>query len=383
MSKTGNFMIPFNVPPFLGPETDYISEAIKNHKICGDGPFTAKCNKWIEDKTGTPKALLTTSCTHALEMSALLLGIQPGDEVIMPSYTFCSTADAFVLRGAKLVFVDIRPDTLNIDETKIEDAITEKTKVIVPVHYAGVSCEMDTIMEIAEKYDLKVVEDAAQGVMSEYKGRALGTIGDFGCYSFHETKNYSMGEGGALLIKDPAKIEEAEILREKGTNRSVFLRGQIDKYTWVDQGSSYLPSDLNAAYLWAQLQEADKVNNDRLASWNKYYKAFEELENEGFVQRPVIPAECKHNAHMFYLKAKDLDERTELISFLKENGILAVFHYIPLHNAPAGQKFGVFHGEDEYTTRESDRLLRLPMYYGLSDSDINKVIDTVIKFYKG
>ena len=383
MSKTGNFMIPFNVPPFLGPETDYISEAIKNHKICGDGPFTAKCNKWIEDKTGTPKALLTTSCTHALEMSALLLGIQPGDEVIMPSYTFCSTADAFVLRGAKLVFVDIRPDTLNIDETKIEDAITEKTKVIVPVHYAGVSCEMDTIMEIAEKYDLKVVEDAAQGVMSEYKGRALGTIGDFGCYSFHETKNYSMGEGGALLIKDPAKIEEAEILREKGTNRSVFLRGQIDKYTWVDQGSSYLPSDLNAAYLWAQLQEAEKINNDRLASWNKYYNAFEELENEGFVQRPVIPAECKHNAHMFYLKAKDLDERTELISFLKENGILAVFHYIPLHNAPAGQKFGVFHGEDEYTTRESDRLLRLPMYYGLSDSDINKVIDTVIKFYKG
>ena len=376
-------MIPFNVPPFLGPETDYISEAIKNHKICGDGPFTAKCNKWIEDKTGTPKALLTTSCTHALEMSALLLGIQPGDEVIMPSYTFCSTADAFVLRGAKLVFVDIRPDTLNIDETKIEDAITEKTKVIVPVHYAGVSCEMDTIMEIAEKYDLKVVEDAAQGVMSEYKGKALGTIGDFGCYSFHETKNYSMGEGGALLIKDPAKIEEAEILREKGTNRSVFLRGQIDKYTWVDQGSSYLPSDLNAAYLWAQLQEAEKINNDRLASWNKYYNAFEELENEGFVQRPVIPAECKHNAHMFYLKAKDLDERTELISFLKENGILAVFHYIPLHNAPAGQKFGVFHGEDEYTTRESDRLLRLPMYYGLSDSDINKVIDTVIKFYKG
>ncbi len=383
MSKTGNYMIPFNVPPFLGPETGYISEAIKNHKICGDGPFTAKCNKWIEDKTGTPKALLTTSCTHALEMSALLLGIQPGDEVIMPSYTFCSTADAFVLRGAKLVFVDIRPDTLNIDETKIEDAITEKTKVIVPVHYAGVSCEMDTIMEIAEKYDLKVVEDAAQGVMSEYKGKALGNIGDFGCYSFHETKNYSMGEGGALLIKDPAKIEEAEILREKGTNRSVFLRGQIDKYTWVDQGSSYLPSDLNAAYLWAQLQEAEKINNDRLASWNKYYNAFEELENEGFVQRPVIPAECKHNAHMFYLKAKDLDERTELISFLKENGILAVFHYIPLHNAPAGKKFGVFHGEDEYTTRESDRLLRLPMYYGLSDSDINKVIDTVIKFYKG
>ena len=376
-------MIPFNVPPFLGTETDFLTQAINNHKICGDGPFTKECHAWLEKKTGAAKALLTTSCTDALEMAALLLDIKPGDEVILPSFTFCSTADAFALRGAKLVFVDIRPDTMNIDETKIEDAITEKTKAIVPVHYAGVACEMDTILDIARRHGIKVVEDAAQAVMSEYKGQALGAIGDFGCYSFHETKNYSMGEGGAILIKDPAKIEEAEILREKGTNRSVFLRGQIDKYTWVNYGSSYLPSDMNAAYLWAQLKEADKINNDRLASWQKYYDAFEELEKEGFVQRPIVPAECKHNAHMFYLKAKDLEERTALISFLKQNDILAVFHYIPLHSAPAGKKFGVFHGEDEYTTVESERLLRLPIYYGLTDEDIDKVIDTVIKFYKG
>ncbi len=376
-------MIPFNVPPFLGTETKYIVEAINNQKICGDGPFTKKCHEWLENKTGTAKALLTTSCTHSLEMAALLLEIQPGDEIILPSFTFCSTADAFVLRGAKLVFVDIRPDTMNIDETKIEDAITDKTRAIVPVHYAGVACEMDTIMDIAKRHNLKVVEDAAQAVMSEYKGQALGTIGDYGCYSFHETKNYSMGEGGALLIKDASKIEAAEILREKGTNRSVFLRGQIDKYTWVDHGSSYLPSDMNAAYLWAQLQQADMINDNRLASWQRYYDSFEQLEKEGYVQRPIIPAECKHNAHMFYLKAKDLVERTALISFLKENDILAVFHYIPLHGAPAGKKFGRFHGEDVYTTKESDRLLRLPMYYGLTDADIQKVIDTVIKFYKG
>ena len=346
-------MIPFNVPPFLGTETDYIVEAIKNQKICGDGKKKKKCHQWLEEKTGTAKALLTTSCTHSLEMAALLLDIKPGDEVILPSFTFCSTADAFALRGAKLVFVDIRPDTMNIDEKLIEDAITEKTKAIVPVHYAGVACEMDAIMDIAKRHGLKVVEDAAQAVMSEYKGQALGTIGDFGCYSFHETKNYSMGEGGALLIKD----------------------GGL--------GSSYLPSDMNAAYLWAQLQQADMINENRLASWQKYYDAFEELEKEGFVQRPIIPEGCKHNAHMFYLKAKDLEERTALISFLKENGVMAVFHYIPLHSAPAGQKFGVFHGEDRYTTSESDRLLRLPMYYNLTDEDINKVIDTVIKFYKG
>ena len=376
-------MIPFNIPPYLGTETEYIREAIHNHKICGDGPFTKQCHHWLEEKTGTAKALLTTSCTHALEMAALLLDIKPGDEVILPSFTFCSTADAFVLRGAKLVFVDIRPDTMNIDETKIEDAVTDKTVAIVPVHYAGVACEMDTIMDIAKRHNLKVVEDAAQAVMSSYKGQALGAIGDYGCYSFHETKNYSMGEGGALLIKDPAMTEKAEILREKGTNRSVFLRGQIDKYTWVDHGSSYLPSDMNAAYLWAQLLEADKINNDRLASWQTYYDAFEQLEQEGFVERPVIPEGCVHNAHMFYLKAKDLEERTALIDYLKKNDILAVFHYIPLHSAPAGVKFGRFHGEDVYTTAESDRLLRLPMYYGLKKDELNKIIDTVIKFYKG
>ena len=376
-------MIPFNKPPFLGTEFDYIKKAVNNQKICGDGEFTKNCNAWLENKTGASKALLTTSCTHSLEMAALLLGIKPGDEVIMPSYTFVSTADAFVLRGAKIKFVDIRPDTMNIDEKLIEDAITDKTKAIVPVHYAGVGCEMDTITDIAKRHNLKVVEDAAQGVMSEYKGKALGAIGDYGCYSFHETKNYSMGEGGALLIKNEDDIELAEIIREKGTNRSRFLRGQIDKYTWVEAGSSYLPSDMNAAYLWAQLQEADKINNDRLASWDKYYNAFDELEQKGYVTRPFIPEECKHNAHMFYLKAENLETRTKLISFLKENGVLAVFHYVPLHSAPAGKKFGEFVGEDKYTTRESDRLVRLPMYYGLSESETDKVIEKVIEFYKG
>ena len=364
-------MIPFNKPPFLGTEFDYIKKAVNNQKICGDGEFTKDCNAWLENKTGASKALLTTSCTHSLEMAALLLDIKPGDEVIMPSYTFVSTADAFVLRGAKIKFVDIRPDTMNIDEKLIEDAITDKTKAIVPVHYAGVGCEMDTIMDIAKRHNLKVVEDAAQGVMSEYKGKALGAIGDYGCYSFHETKNYSMGEGGALLIKNEDDIELAEIIREKGTNRSRFLRGQIDKYTWVEAGSSYLPSDMNAAYLWAQLQEADKINDDRLAAWDRYYKGFEELEQKGFVTRPIIPEECKHNAHMFYLKAENLEIRTKLISFLKENGVMAVFHYVPLHSAPAGKKFGEFVGEDKYTTKESDRLLRLPMYYGLSESEID------------
>ena len=376
-------MIPFNKPPFLGTEFDYIKKAVNNQKICGDGEFTKDCNAWLENKTGASKALLTTSCTHSLEMAALLLDIKPGDEVIMPSYTFVSTADAFVLRGAKIKFVDIRPDTMNIDEKLIEDAITDKTKAIVPVHYAGVGCEMDTIMDIAKRHNLKVVEDAAQGVMSEYKGKALGAIGDYGCYSFHETKNYSMGEGGALLIKNEDDIELAEIIREKGTNRSRFLRGQIDKYTWVEAGSSYLPSDMNAAYLWAQLQEADKINDDRLAAWDRYYKGFEELEQKGFVTRPIIPEECKHNAHMFYLKAENLEIRTKLISFLKENGVMAVFHYVPLHSAPAGKKFGEFVGEDKYTTKESDRLLRLPMYYGLSESETDKVIEKVIEFYKG
>lgn len=376
-------MIPFNKPPFLGTEFDYIKKAVNNQKICGDGEFTKDCNAWLENKTGASKALLTTSCTHSLEMAALLLDIKPGDEVIMPSYTFVSTADAFVLRGAKIKFVDIRPDTMNIDEKLIEDAITDKTKAIVPVHYAGVGCEMDTIMDIAKRHNLKVVEDAAQGVMSEYKGKALGAIGDYGCYSFHETKNYSMGEGGALLIKNEDDIELAEIIREKGTNRSRFLRGQIDKYTWVEAGSSYLPSDMNAAYLWAQLQEADKINDDRLAAWDRYYKGFEELEQKGYVTRPIIPEECKHNAHMFYLKAENLEIRTKLISFLKENGVMAVFHYVPLHSAPAGKKFGEFVGEDKYTTKESDRLLRLPMYYGLSESETDEVIEKVIEFYKG
>lgn len=375
-------MISFNVPPYVGKEKEYVSQAIDNHKICGDGEFTKKCSAWIEEKTGTEKALLTTSCTHATEMAALLCDIQPGDEIIMPSYTFVSTADAFVLRGAKVVFVDIRPDTMNIDEKKIEVAITKKTKAIVPVHYAGVSCEMDTIMDIARRHNLCVIEDAAQGVMSRYKGKALGTIGDFGCYSFHETKNYSMGEGGALLIKNADMIESAEILREKGTNRSKFFRGQIDKYTWVNYGSSYLPSELNAAYLWAELEEADKVNENRLASWNHYYEGLSELSEQGKIDLPVVPEGCEHNAHMFYIKAKDLEERTRLISFMKEQGVGCVFHYIPLHSAPAGRKFGRFYGEDVYTTRESERLMRLPMYYGLEAEQIDYVIDKIKEFYK-
>lgn len=375
-------MITFNVPPYCGKEKDYVGQAIDNHKICGDGEFTKRCSKWIEERTGTEKALLTTSCTHATEMAALLSDIQPGDEVIMPSYTFVSTADAFVLRGAKAVFVDIRPDTMNIDETKIEAAITKKTKAIVPVHYAGVACEMDTIMDIARRYNLLVIEDAAQGVMSTYKGKALGTIGDYGCYSFHETKNYSMGEGGALLIKNADMIESAEILREKGTNRSKFFRGQIDKYTWVNYGSSYLPSELNAAYLWAELEMADEINENRLNSWNHYYEGLKELADSGRIELPVIPEGCVHNAHMFYIKAKDLEERTKLIAYMKENGIGCVFHYIPLHSAPAGRKFGRFSGEDKYTTKESERLMRLPMYYGLKSDDLSYVIEMIKKFYK-
>lgn len=366
----------------MGNEIDYIQDAIDKRKICGDGEYTKKCNAWLENKTGAAKALLTTSCTHATEMAALLCDIKPGDEVIMPSYTFVSTADAFVLRGATAVFVDIRPDTMNIDETKIETAITDKTVAIVPVHYAGVSCEMDVIMDIAARHNLKVVEDAAQGIMSTYKGKALGTIGDYGCFSFHETKNYSMGEGGALLIKDDKDTEMAEIIREKGTNRSKFFRGQIDKYTWVEAGSSYLPSELNAAYLYAQLEQADKIFDDRMASWNRYYEALKPLADAGKIELPVIPAGCEHNAHMFYIKAKDLTERTELLSFAKANDILMVFHYIPLHSAPAGKKFGRFSGEDVYTTKESERLARLPLYYGLTKEDQDKVINTIFDFYK-
>lgn len=375
-------MISFNVPPYVGAELDYIKDVIEKRKICGDGEYTKKCNHWIEERTGTSKALLTTSCTHATEMAALLCDIQPGDEVIMPSYTFVSTADAFVLRGARIVFVDIRPDTMNINEQLIENAITKKTKAIVPVHYAGVACEMDTIMDIARRKNLLVIEDAAQGVMSSYKEKALGTIGDYGCYSFHETKNYSMGEGGALLIKNPDMIENAEIIREKGTNRSKFFRGQIDKYTWVNYGSSYLPSELNAAYLYAQLEMADTINDKRLQLWDQYYKGLSPLCEEGMIELPVVPKECKHNAHMFYVKVKDIEERTRLITWLKENGIGAVFHYIPLHSAPAGRKFGRFSGEDKYTTKESERLVRLPMHYNLKQEEVCRVIDVINKFYK-
>lgn len=376
-------MINFNQPPYVEEGIDYIKQAIDAHKICGDGQFTKKCNKWMQERFNAQKVLLTTSGTTALDMAMLLCEFQPGDEVILPSYTFSSTATSAVLGGAKLVFTDIRPDTMNIDEKKIEAAITDKTKAIVVVHYAGVSCEMDTIMDIAGRYNLKVIEDAAQGVMSTYKGKALGTIGDFGCYSFHETKNYSMGEGGAIVINDSKYNMRAEILREKGTNRAEFLLGQVDKYTWVDFGDSYLPSDMNAAYLWAQLLHADEINQDRLNSWNRYNDAFIPLRESGFVQLPVIPDNCKHNAHMYYLKCKDLNERTRLISYLKENDIAAVFHYIPLHSAPAGKKFGRFAGEDEYTTKESERLVRLPMYYGLSEEAQDQVIKSVIDFYSG
>lgn len=374
-------MIRFNVPPYVGKETEYMKAAIDSHKICGDGEFTKRCNAWIEEHTGTAKALLTTSGTQALEMAALLSDIQPGDEVILPSYTFVSTANAFVLRGAKLVFVDIRPDTMNIDEKLIEDAITDKTRAIVPMHYAGVGCEMDTIMDIAKRHNLVVVEDAAQGVNAFYKGRALGSIGDYGCFSFHETKNYSMGEGGAILINRPEQIEDAEIIREKGTDRSRFFRGQVDKYTWVNIGSSFLPSDINAAYLMAQLEMADEINENRLQSWTRYNEGLQDLAQEGVIELPYIPEECAHNAHMFYIKTKDMEERKALISYLKERDIAAVFHYVPLHSAPAGLRFGRFHGEDRYTTKESERLLRLPMYYNLSESDQQKVIDAVHGFY--
>lgn len=376
----GDKMIDFNRAPYLGTEVEYMQQAIANAKLCGDGPFTKKCSQLMKEQFGTKHVLLTTSCTHALEMAAFLCDLKPGDEVIMPSYTFVSTADAFVLQGAKIVFVDVHPETMNIDETKIEAAITERTKVIVPVHYAGVACEMDTIMAIAKKYNLKVVEDAAQGVNAWYKGRALGTIGDFGCYSFHETKNYSMGEGGAILFQDDRYLEPAEILREKGTNRSQYFRGQIDKYTWVGYGSSYLPSDMNAAYLWAQLEEADKINDKRLSIWNFYHEELKELEDKGVLERPYIPEYATHNAHMYYIKVKDLRVRTKLLAYLKERGILSVFHYVPLHSATAGKKFGRFHGEDVYTTKESERLCRLPMYYSLSLEEAAEVVKALKEF---
>lgn len=375
-------MIGFNVPICIDDSVDCIKEAINNRKICGDGEFTKKCSNWMEKKFNSNKILLTTSGTSALEMAAILLDIKDGDEVIMPSYTFVSTADAFVMVGAKVVFVDINPKTMNIDENEIEKAITPKTKAIVVVHYAGISPDMDEIMKIAKEHNLKVVEDAAQGFMAKYKEKYLGTIGDLGCYSFHETKNYSMGEGGAISINDPKLIERAEIIREKGTNRNKFFRGEIDKYTWVDYGSSYLPSELNCAYLYPQLKKADEINNIRLSAWNYYANNLKELEEKGKIEIQYLPEYSKHNAHMFYIKTKNLEERTELIKYLKENGIQAVFHYIPLHTSPAGKKFGVFHGEDKYTTIESEKLVRLPMYYELTRKDQDEVISKIIEFYK-
>lgn len=374
-------MITFNVPPFTGKEIEYIKEAVAGQKICGDGPFTKKCNEWIEKTTGTRKCLLTTSCTHATELAALLANIKEGDEVILPSYTFVSTADAFVLRGARVVFIDVRPDTMNMDETLIEEAITEKTKAIVPMHYAGVGCEMDTIMDVAKRHNLMVIEDAAQGIMASYKGKPLGTFGEFGAFSFHETKNFSMGEGGALLIRDEKYIEDAEIFREKGTDRSKFYRGQVDKYRWQNYGSSYLPSDLNAAYLYAQLELAQEIQKARMDRWNEYREQLAPLAKEGRIELPFIPEYCEHNAHMFYIKTKDMDERTRLINFLKEKGIMAVFHYVPLHSAPAGIKFGRFFGEDKYTTKESERLLRLPLFYTLTAQQTEYITEQVKAFY--
>ncbi len=373
--------INFNVPPFTGKEFEYMRQAVDNEKICGDGPFTTQCSEWIEEQTGTSKCLLTTSCTHATELAALLADIKPGDEVIMPSYTFVSTANAFVLRGATAVFVDIRPDTMNMDEKKIEDAITARTKVIAPVHYAGVGCEMDTIMDIAGRHQLMVIEDAAQGIMASYKGKPLGTFGEYGCFSFHETKNFSMGEGGALLIRDEKDILRAEIFREKGTDRSQFFRGQVDKYRWQDFGSSYLPSDMNAAYLYAQLELAGEITKARIDRWEQYWELLTPLAQQGRIELPYIPKECVHNAHMFYIKTKDMEERSRLIAYLKEKEILSVFHYVPLHSAPAGKKYGRFHGEDVYTTKESERILRLPMFYRLTADETEYIADQVKAFY--
>lgn len=373
-------MIDFNRPAFVGSELEYIQDAIHRGMLCGDGIYTKKCSQWMEKEFDVSRVMLTTSCTHALEMAAFLCDIRPGDEVIMPSYTFVSTADAFVLRGAKIVFVDIRPDTMNLDEKLIEQAITPKTKVIVPVHYAGVACEMDTIMDIAHRHGLKVVEDAAQGVDACYKGKALGTIGDFGCYSFHETKNFTMGEGGALLFQKEEYLEKAEILREKGTDRSKFFRGQVDKYRWMDYGSSYLPSELNAAYLYAQLEAKDKIQKKRMKIYEYYHRNLADLAAEGKVEQPYVPQDCEHNAHMYYLKVKDMKVRTRLLAYLRENGICSVFHYVPLHSAPAGQKFGRFAGEDVYTTKESERLLRLPMFYNLDMEDVKRIVDVIHKF---
>ncbi len=375
-------MINFNVPPFTGKEFEYMRQAVEQEKICGDGPFTKKCSEKIEAMTGTAKCLLTTSCTHATELAALLADIKPGDEVIMPSYTFVSTANAFVLRGATVVFVDIRPDTMNMDEKLIEGAITERTRAIAPVHYAGVGCEMDTIIDIAKRHHLMVIEDAAQGIMASYKGKPLGTFGEFGCFSFHETKNLSMGEGGALLIRDEKYIEDAEIFREKGTDRSKYFRGQVDKYRWQNYGSSYLPSDMNAGYLYAQLEMAEEITRARMERWKQYQELLSPLVETGKIEMPYIPEHCTHNAHMFYIKTKDMKERSRLIAYLKEKDILSVFHYVPLHSAPAGKKYGRFHGEDIYTTKESERLLRLPLFYSLQADQVEYIAEQVKAFYR-
>lgn len=375
-------MIPFNKPPYTGNEDQYLLTAIRSDKISGDGHFTKLCHAWFENNLPCSKALLTPSCTAALEIAAILIDTQAGDEIIMPSYTFVSTANAFVLRGAKIVFIDIRPDTMNIDETKIEAAITNKTKAIVPVHYAGVSCEMDTIMDIAQRHNLYVIEDAAQGMMSSYKGRALGTIGHLGTFSFHETKNYtSGGEGGLLIINDAKFIERAEIIREKGTNRSQFFRGMTDKYSWVDIGSSYLPSDIQAAYLWGQLEKSAEIHQNRLQAWAYYYEQLTELKLQGEIRLPVIPTSCEHNAHMFYIKVQDIKTRTQLIESLKDSNVMAVFHYVPLHSSIAGEKLGYMSGEDKFTTVESERLLRLPLWYGITKEDQDKVISSIKYFF--
>jgi dTDP-4-amino-4,6-dideoxygalactose transaminase len=375
-------MIPFNIPLHTGAEDRYVLEAMRGPKLSGDGPFGLRCQQWFEQRTGCRKALLTPSCTQALELAALLIDIQPGDEVIMPSFTFVSTANAFVLRGAKIVFVDIRPDTLNMDEALIEAAITGRTRAIVPVHYAGVACEMGRIMDIAEQHGLFVIEDAAQAMLGTYRGKQLGTFGHMAAYSFHETKNFtSGGEGGVLLINDERFIRQAEILREKGTNRSQFFRGEVDKYSWVDKGSSYLPSEIQAAYLWGQLEQADAITDHRRAIWERYRSGLADLERSGMVELPLVPEGCWHNGHLFYLKVRDLEQRTSLLAHLKGEGVYAVFHYVPLHSAPAGQRFGRFHGADRYTTQESDRLLRLPLWYGMDDATIEQVIRSTRGFF--
>ncbi|HPD05896.1 MAG TPA: dTDP-4-amino-4,6-dideoxygalactose transaminase [Spirochaetota bacterium] len=379
---THNIFIPFNKPPHTGNEEQYIKQALQSGKISGDGKFGNMCEQWFQSQLQCKRTLLTSSCTHALEMCAMLIDTKPGDEIIMPSYTFVSTANAFVLRGATIVFVDIRPDTMNIDETKIEKAITTKTKAIVVVHYAGVACAMDAIRNIAMKYNIPVIEDAAQAMLSTYNGSHAGTLGQLGTFSFHESKNYtSAGEGGLLLVNHEQWIQRSEIIREKGTNRSQFFRGMVDKYTWVDIGSSYLMNDVSAAYLWGQLEKADDIFHNRMKTWNMYYESLLPLNTKGIIALPIVPDECRHNAHMFYIKVDDLHVRTQLLKYLKNNGIYAVFHYVPLHSSPAGQQYGRFDGTDEYTTKESERLLRLPLYYGMPEQHCKKVIDTIYQFF--